>query len=137
MGKRSVPRRIGYAQQRAANDRAREEKLRQLCQNGITPKDMEEACKLAAEKAYEEGKNAGINGRADALMSTCYAAALLAAHKAFGFGHERCLRFMRAMDYEVVYSLSSMDLVQEVFERLGIKINFAGALEDERIMEVK
>ena len=41
------------------------------------------------------------------------------------------------MDYEVVYSLSSMDLVQEVFERLGIKINFAGALEDERIMEVK
>lgn len=137
MGKRgSVPRRIGYAQQREANDRAREEKLRQLCQNGITPRDMEEACKLAAEDAYKRGKAVAVNELGEFFLKTCYAAALLAAHDEFGFGHDRCMRLLNKLDHHVTYSLTSDELVDEVYEKLGISIDFKKALPDERITEV-
>jgi len=127
MGKRgSVPRRIGYAQQRAADDRAREEKLRQLCKNGITPRDMEEACKLAAVEAYRRGKEAAVNEMEDYYMGQCYAAALLATHEIFGFGPGRCRRLMRAMNQQLLKYLTPTEMVEEVRRKMGIEIDYQG-----------
>lgn len=136
MGKTKIPRRVNYAQQRAADDRARVEKLRQLCQNGITPGDMERACKMAAEDAFRRGKEKAVNELGEFFLKTCYAAALLAAHDEFGFGHDRCMKLLNRLDHHVTYSLTSDELVDEVFDKLRISIDFKKTLPDERIMEV-
>lgn len=129
MGKNKVPRRIGFAQQRSDN-------LKKLCQNGITPLDVEKACTAAAEKAFERGKRAAVNELSEFMLKTCYAAALLSAYDEFGFRHKRCMRLLNKMDYHVTYSLTSDELVDQVFEKVGIRINFKGVFEDERISEV-
>lgn len=58
-----------------------------------------------------------------------HAAALLAAHEAFGFGHDRALRLMREIDQKVCYTIQTGEIAEEVMEKLGIKLVFSDPLE--------
>lgn len=104
-----------------------EQKLAGMIKNGITPDYVDREC----DKAYNRGVNDGI----DFAMRLCYAAALLGANDAFGFGHKRGNALLHAMDYHVVYSLTSDEAIDEVFRRMGLKINFKEPLD--RIVEVQ
>lgn len=89
-----------------------------LVKNGITPEYVDREC----EKAKAEGYTAGV----EATMGICYAAACLALNDLHGFGHKRCKEFLEAMDYHVVYTLTTFEAMDEVFKRMGLKINFKG-----------
>lgn len=97
-----------------------------MIKNGITPAYVDKEC----DKAYARGRDAGI----DFSMRLCYAAALLGARDAFGFGHKRCNDLLQAMDHHVVFSLTSDEAIDEVYRRVGLKINFREPLD--RIEEV-
>lgn len=102
-----------------------DQRINAMCKNGITPQDM--------DNAYQRGYKEAITNVSDYCMKDCYAAFLLAAHEVFGFGHDRCLRLLRAADDRIVNSLSSDESIQEVFDKLGVSINF---YDPDRITEI-
>lgn len=102
-----------------------DERINAMCKNGITPKDVDDA--------YQRGYKEAIKNVSDYCMKDCYAAFMLAAHEMFGFGHDRCLRLLRAADDKIVNSLSSDEAIQEVFDKLGVAISF---YDPQRITEV-
>lgn len=102
-----------------------DQRINAMCKNGITPQDV--------DNAYQRGYKEAITNVSDYCMKDCYAAFLLAAHEVFGFGHDRCLRLLRAADDRIVNSLSSDESIQEVFNKLGVSINF---YDPERITEI-
>ncbi len=102
-----------------------DQRINAMCKNGITPKDVDEA--------YAKGRSDAIHDVSDYCMKDCYAGFLLAAHEVFGFGHERCLRLLRAADERICNSLASEEAIDEVFEKVGVRIDF---YSPERITEV-
>lgn len=94
-----------------------EQRKAALVKNGITPKDLQEQ--------WDAGYNAGI----DATLKTAYAGACLALHELHGFGSKRCKAFLDAMDRHIIYSLSSIDAAEEVFQKIGVKLVFEDPLD--------
>jgi hypothetical protein len=105
------------------------ELAQRIQKNGITLEDV----KRAEDKSYAQGMQAGIEN----TMKTCYAAICLALNELHGFGRKRCKEVLNAVDEKVVMTLTSEDIIQEVFDRMGLVIRFnAGPLE-ERIEETE
>lgn len=102
-----------------------DQRINVMCKNGITPRDVDDA--------YAKGRKDALHEVSDYCMKDCYAGFLLAAHEVFGFGHDRCLRLLRAADERICNSLASEEAIDEVFETVGVKINF---YSPDRITEV-
>lgn len=102
-----------------------DQRINAMCKNGITPKDLQEA--------YDKGYNDGVKRASDYCLKDAYAGFLLAAHEVFGFGRDRCRRLLYAADDKVVNSLASDEAIDEVFEKVGVSINF---FDPDRITEV-
>ena len=64
-----------------------------------------------------------------------YAAVLLAVQEVYGFGHKRAWRLLKRVDEIVCTALSSEEVIQEVWARMGLEINFREGVE--RIREVE
>lgn len=96
----------------ASLPKSQEMMIRKMCQNGITPKDL--------EKEFYKGVEAG----RDSAIKTCYAAVCLAARDELGFGAKRAYRLLYAMDNHVCETLSSAEAIDKVLEEMGITIRF-------------
>ena len=71
-------------------------------------------------KGFQEGyKLASVQ-----MLETCYAALCLGAQDAFRFAQKRCLRLLTATDQHVMRMLGQKELIREVYERMGLRINF-------------
>ena len=95
---------------------------RQLKKAGLafTPKQealIDEAIRHNYERGMTRGKTQAVK--------TCYAATCLALQKEFGFSPEEVWRGLRAMDHNVVYSLSSEEEIDRVLKEVGIQITFS------------
>ena len=97
------------------------ERVRRLMKQGISPKDL--------ENEYRKGFDAGFAAAGQPMVKTCYAAACLAAHEAYGFGRKRCLRLLRALDKHVLNTLTSVEAIEEVYKKTGLKIDFNDPFE--------
>ena len=95
--------------------------------NGITVEDV--------NRAANEGYQQGISLATEATMKSCYAAMCLALKELHGFGTKRCMQMLNAVDERVVYSLTSEELIEQVFRDLKIQINFKETMPGERISE--
>ena len=93
-----------------------DQRINAMCRNGITPKDVDDA--------YAKGRKDALHEVSDYCMKDCYAGFVLAAHEVFGFGHDRCLRLLRAADERITNSLASDEAIEEVFRTVGVKIDF-------------
>lgn len=102
-----------------------EQRINAMCKNGITPKDVDDA--------YAQGRKDALHSVSEYCMKDCYAGFLLAAHEVFGFGHQRCMRLLLAADERICNSLASDEAIEEVFEKVGVKIDF---YSPDRITEV-
>lgn len=102
-----------------------EQKQIAMMKNGISANDLQEA--------YNKGYNEGVRRASDYCLKDAYAGFLLAAHEVFGFGRDRCRRLLYAADDRVVNSLASDEAIDEVFEKVGVSINF---FDPDRITEV-
>ena len=84
--------------------------------NGITMQDLLDEY----NKGYTDGRKDGI----DQVGQTVYAAVCLALKEIHGFGKKRCEDLLRAVDEKVMYSLTSKEAIQQVWDEIGLKQNF-------------
>lgn len=103
------------------------EQLTRIQRNGITIDDLDRA----GRQGYQDGAKVG----AENAMRNIYAAVALTLHEMHGFGKKRCMDVLNAVDEKVMYALDSQELIQQVFDNLGIAMTFDGDPLTERIHE--
>jgi hypothetical protein len=94
-----------------------EKLMNAIAKNGLTVEDL--------KKCKAEGYQLGV----ESAVMQCYAAFCLALNEQFGFGRERVLRALKAADDKVIFAVDSAEMVDEVFARFGIRMDFRDGLE--------
>lgn len=97
-------------------DYSKQERLKGLIQNGITPEDL--------QREYERGREDGFREAGMPIIKSCYAGICAALHDEFGFGEDRCFRAIKAVDEKVLWALNNQELVDEVLEKTGLRLDF-------------
>lgn len=120
------------AMRRQAEREQRAEKQRQAAI--LATRDLEERKRLLA-KAMADSEKEARNQAVEYCFHSIYAAVLLAAQEVYGFGHKRAWRLLKRADEIVCTALSSEEIIREVWERMGLEINFREGVE--RIREVE
>ena len=118
---------------RKAEREQRAEKQRQAAAI-LATRDLEELKRLLA-KAMADSEKEARNQAVEYCFHSIYAAVLLAAQEVYGFGHKRAWRLLKRADEIVCTALSSEEVIREVWERMGLEINFREGID--RIREVE
>lgn len=121
------------AMRRQAEREQRAEKQRQAAAI-LATRDLEERKRLLA-KAMADSEKEARNQAVEYCFHSIYAAVLLAAQEVYGFGHKRAWRLLKRVDEIVCTALDSEEVIREVWERMGLEINFREGVE--RIREVE
>lgn len=100
----------------------------------LATRDLEERKRLLA-KAMADSEKEARNQAVEYCFHSIYAAVLLAAQEVYGFGHKRAWRLLKRADEIVCTALSSEEIIREVWERMGLEINFREGID--RIREVE
>ena len=100
----------------------------------LATRDLEERKRLLA-KAMSEGEEKARNQAIEYSFRCIYAAVLLAAQEVYGFGHKRAWRLLKRADEIICTVLDSEEVIQEVWARMGLEINFREGID--RIREVE
>lgn len=95
--------------------------------NGITLEDM--------KANYHLGWGDGYKAAGEQVVRSCYAAICLALNELHGFGEKRCLAVLRNIDEKIMYSLDSAEAIQQVYDRMGLELDFTTPFGGERINE--
>lgn len=93
--------------------------------NGITPDDL----RKAEDKAYKTGFDEGFKSASENIVRGIYAGICLALNDLHGFGKKRCCDVLKAVDDLIIYQLDSEESINEVFDRMGLRINFNDPLD--------
>jgi hypothetical protein len=118
---------------RKAEREQRAEKQRQAAAI-LATRDLEERKRLLA-KAMANSEKEARNQAVEYCFHSIYAAVLLAAQEVYGFGHKRAWRLLKRADEIICTALDSEEIIREVWERMGLEINFREGVE--RIREVE
>jgi hypothetical protein len=89
------------------------------------------------EQEFKNGFNQGFKEGSSGVIETCYAGFCLALQDKFRFGRKRVLRALLAADDYVCNSISSIEIREDVFRRLGLELHFKEAFPEDRITEVE
>ena len=100
----------------------------------LATRDLEERKRLLA-KAMANSEKEARNQAVEYCFHSIYAAVLLAAQEVYGFGHKRAWRLLKRADEIICTTLDSEEIIREVWERMGLEINFREGVE--RIREVE
>lgn len=104
----------------------KQERMDALVKNGITIQDLEDN--------YNKGYEAGFAIASGPVIKTCYAAVCLALNELHGFGMKRCKDVLNLVDEKILFSLTSMETIEEVWQKIGLQIDFNEVVSD-RITE--
>lgn len=118
---------------RKAEREQRAEKQRQAAAI-LATRDLEERKRLLA-KAMADSEKEARNQAVEYCFHSIYAAVLLAAQEVYGFGHKRAWRLLKRADEIICTTLDSEEIIREVWERMGLEINFREGVD--RIREVE
>jgi hypothetical protein len=88
-----------------------------IAKNGLTVDDL--------KRCKQEGYQMGV----ESAVIQCYAAMCLALNEQFGFGRERLLRALTAVDEKVVFAIDSAEMCEDVFKRFGIRMDFSQGMD--------
>ena len=121
------------AMRRKAEREQKAEKQRQAAAI-LATRDLEERKRLLA-KAMADSEKEARNQAVEYCFHSIYAAVLLAAQEVYGFGHKRAWRLLKRADEIICTVLDSEEIIREVWERMGLEINFREGID--RIREVE
>lgn len=121
------------ALRRKAEREQKAEKQRQAAAI-LATRDLEERKRLLA-KAMADSEKEARNQAVEYCFHSIYAAVLLAAQEVYGFGHKRAWRLLKRADEIICTVLDSEEIIREVWERMGLEINFREGID--RIREVE
>ena len=94
----------------------KEQRTQALIRNGITPRDL--------KQEYKKGYETGFRDAAPCVIQTEYAVICLALNKLHGFERELCADVLQCVDEHMLNSFTSVEVIEEVWEKIGLKINF-------------
>lgn len=119
-------------QQRRARERA-EQKLSDKI-------DAFRKTSALAEETYHQGYTEGWKAACNFAMKTCYAAAVSAFQDMEGYFIEgysagRNARFLQIVDGYVTNTFTSVEMMDEAFEKAGVAINFRESFTEDRVQE--
>ena len=103
----------------AAYNRA--QRIERLMTQGISPDDL--------TKAYNDGFAEGYQRAAMPTIEACYAAICVALHDLYGFGQERCIRAVTAVDERITTMITSEEIRQEALDKAGVDIRFGEGVD--------
>lgn len=115
----------GYFKAKTKIEAAKQKKMDELQRNGITLADL--------QANYDKGFHDGFKKAAEPIVRGCYAGVCLALNDLYGFGHKRCADVLNALDQHITMTLSSVEAIDEVWNRMGLKLDFKDPFE--RIQE--
>ena len=104
-----------------------EDKIKALLKNGITPDDL--------KKTFDDGWQQDWLAGAESMLKTSYAAFIRAIRKHHHFGRKRCAQVLRTTDEQVMTSLGHEELIEAVWQEIGLRLNFESTFD--RIEEVE
>ncbi len=70
----------------------------------------------------------------ESAIGTAYAGFVLAMQEKHGFDRDTIIDTLRAADEKVVFALERWELIDEVFNRIGVRLDFK---DTERVQEVE
>lgn len=94
----------------------KEQRIAELVKNGITADDL--------DREWEAGYKEGFNQASPSIVKTIYAAIALAAKEELKFGIKRTKKLLEAIDNHVCDTLTSAEIIEEVWEKIGLKLDF-------------
>lgn len=94
----------------------KEQKMEALVKNGITIADL--------EREWNDGYEQGFKEASPGVIKTIYAAIALAAKEELKFGIKRTKKLLEAIDNHVCDTLTSAEIIEEVWEKIGLKLDF-------------
>jgi len=98
-----------------------EQVAKRIVQNGITMKDLEDNFNLGYKK--------GFNAAGQPIVKACFAAICLSLNELYGFGTKRCCDVLSRVDQHLLTTLSSEEAIAEVWDRIGLKLEFSEAFD--------
>lgn len=105
-----------------------EQVQRRWYKNGIGPMDLDAEFKNGFNQGFEQGSHG--------VIATAYAAMCLALQDA-GWEREQIKNTLVKVDDYICNSLTSLEIRDQVFERLGLKLDFKEAFAEDRIQEAE
>lgn len=105
---------------------SRDDILKRLCQNGISPADL--------KKEYETGYEAGVQDAKRFTFKTCYAAFIMAMRRKMDANADMCRDILVEADDIVCNALDSEEAIDQAFEEVGLRLDFREAFD--RVQEV-
>lgn len=103
------------------------EAFQRINRNGITLEDLRNAEEQGRKDGYRVGK--------EETLIICYASFILAMHELHGFDADQCREVLNLADEKVTYTLTSAEAIREVYEEIGLALNFAEDIPGERVQE--
>lgn len=101
------------------------EAFRRINRNGITIEDL--------KKAEDQGRSDGYRVGKEETLIICYASFILAMHELHGFDADRCREVLNLADEKVTYTLTSAEAIREVYDAMGLALNFSEEIPGERV----
>lgn len=101
--------------------------FQRINKNGITLEDLKNAEDQGRRDGYMRGK--------EETLIIAYASFIMALHEECGFDGDRCREILNVADEKITYTLTSAEAIKEVYDTMGITLNFADAMPGERIEE--
>lgn len=78
---------------------------------------------------YKAGFSDGFKAASPGIIETIYAAIALATHDLYGHGHKRVTRTLNAVNDHVMRTLASKEIIDEVWEQIGLVLDFGDPLD--------
>lgn len=76
------------------------------------------------QEKYKAGYTAGFREASEPTLRSCFAAVCLALNDLHGFGQARCANVLRAVDQHMTETLTSAEAIDEVWERMKLRLVF-------------
>lgn len=103
------------------------EAFQRINKNGITLEDLKNCEIQGRQDGYMVGK--------EETLIICYASFILALNELHGFTADQCMEVLNLADEKVTYTLTTADAIKEVYDTMGLTLNFAETMPGERVQE--
>lgn len=102
--------------------------------------DMTGALKASIATAVQDkirekqARDEAILATSGPMLKAVYASVILLMTEEYGFTHEQCIDLLTKLEDKTLLCLNDEEIVEEAFEKTGIRINFAAGVD--RIEEI-
>ena len=76
------------------------------------------------KEGYDKGWSAGVKESGKLAYRSIYGALLIVLHDEFGFEKQRLYKLLSQTDQRILESLNHVELVDEAWEKTGLRLNF-------------